>query len=459
MAADGASDEVVLVWSDAPIEEAEQPPTLTPESSDDVVAIEPSVELATASAPSAKAEADFAPEPEVVEEEQVEPFVESGQQLPQGQRSDDEEDIVIIFLRPPIEAPEKLEELEVIDDGDEIEGDLVAALPAATTLIRAFQYPAVGARIGVLHEYSADDQNPELAEAIPADSVESRTNDGDPNKDFFVDLPGVSRSPLFGEIQDLLKNDVIEVYTIGQIKRLSETDSESVQFDDGVYRITEDAVEDASAGGGQDRDFTSLVESVVSAGKSESIGIESILSSSEGDANLPADLFSGGIIEDYFQDGLHSRDRSGASKILDEGIDFDTFLRNVSSGLSSDLKSVMKFSRPFQALSAAVLGAEEGGLVVRDSIGFEESIIGRLCFRSTSAVYKAFFENRCLLYVKERATGIEDLDTAFKSANVRYFAGSIYLPIVLRSMPAYIFLGIRSRIDDVFNSLKVALDY
>ena len=89
--------------------------------------------------------------------------------------------------------------------------------------------------------------------------------------------------------------------------------------------------------------------------------------------------------------------------------------------------------------------------------GFEEPLLGMLCFRSTSDVYKAFFKNRCLLYVKERDTGIEDIDTAFKRANVRFFSGSIYLPIVLQGLPAYIFLGINAHTDDILSQIQDVL--
>jgi hypothetical protein len=58
-------------------------------------------------------------------------------------------------------------------------------------------------------------------------------------------------------------------------------------------------------------------------------------------------------------------------------------------------------------------------------------------------LYEYVFGKRYFVSVKKKNTGIPALDNVFKDENTRYFNGTLYIPIVFRGEPAYLFLGLK----------------
>ena len=346
----------------------------------------------------------------------------------------EEEGISISVSRLPDEFYEQLDELEIVDESHYRDFALEQIPAGYTMLSRAFEYQ------GPLQYLSPVDEEVEPITASTDISVEEVPPPEDSETPPFP-ATAKNEDPLVKMISALIDDGVLEICTIKDLRRSFGGRIEPIEFREGVFQVSEDAV-----GGGQkqaesDRQLSELVDAVIPEDEDEVMGIDALFSSGANEIDLSLDFLPDEITED--PKGHVDHTQQAETSLIDDGLDFDRYI--IGGGLTSlkELKALIRVSRAFNALTAAVLVSGDEGLYIEHGIGLEESDGRRLCISFTSSLYEHVFAKRFFVSVKTKNTGIPALDNVFKNENTRYFNGSLYMPIVFRSEPAYLFLGLK----------------
>ncbi len=402
----------------------------------------------------------------------------------------EEEGISIDVPRLPDEFYEQLEELELVYERQYKEVSLEQIPSGYPMLSKAFNYATPAQNLPVLEaEHDQQDEQDEQGEAYPQASGESvrmpaapgesdsRSTDEDSAGAFLeeegevsdvedleaADLPDTHEPHTTDAPDDqfekrmagLREQGEIELYTIAELVEELQDYLNPVEFREGVFQVSDGAFrsEETQEADGK---LSELIDDVTA--KDEVSGIDALFAKTLETDELPVDFFP-----DNAADESQSEIQSRQKKLLieEDGINFDQYVTAGSGSQSSlkELRGLTKVSRVFNALSAVILTSGEEGLHVEHGIGLEDTNTDGLLIPYSSTVYERILANRYFLFLRTKTTGIPTLDSLFREEGSRSFNSSLFMPIIFRGKPAYLFLGIKQSDIDIISSLRQIFRY
>ncbi len=140
----------------------------------------------------------------------------------------------------------------------------------------------------------------------------------------------------------------------------------------------------------------------------------------------------------------------------EDGVDYDRFLQSYKRTEGGILKSVMEFSRIWNARVAAIFVQTEHGYRLDYAIGIaSEKAVGRV-LPSSSAIVQRLLRARRVVLVKRPFDNYPELVATFAGERMPFGGRFAFLPIAFRSRPAYFFLGLRNPVDSLSELMSVA---
>ncbi|MFP4113741.1 MAG: hypothetical protein ACOCZB_00700 [Spirochaetota bacterium] len=340
---------------------------------------------------------------------------------------------------------EELEELEP----EEIGGDPVAPeeLPmspgASTTFGGGFFSFGRGIEIRLPQPQPEEDLE-ETEELVAAESPDE--TEADPGGDF---------RPESDERRDLVRfTDAREgVYPEYEIAPLTEVldrlhvDRQVLVESEGIVEIGREAYGDRA--GLQDPEMRDLVDSVVGEPEEgEGSGIE-ILFGSGSDELLPG--FGGG------DDSNRPRRRAIGTSVFrftEQGFDYDGFLRGYADNEGGVLKSLVRFTRLWNARIGMLYVASEHGLIPSYQLGIDPHCAESLGITKSSGLFRNVLAKRQVLFIKQPLVVVEYFRGLCSSEQLALFERSLLMPTVFRGEPGYALLGMPRSVDSMETAFR-----
>ncbi len=135
----------------------------------------------------------------------------------------------------------------------------------------------------------------------------------------------------------------------------------------------------------------------------------------------------------------------------ENGVDYDRFLEGYKRGEGGVLKSLMEFSRIWNARVAAILVEAEGGYRLEYAIGieFENPDPTGQIIPHDSRISQLLRRGRRAVLVKKPFEEYPELVQVFGRDSVSFRGRFAFLPIQFKERPAYFFLGLRTPVESL----------
>ena len=246
----------------------------------------------------------------------------------------------------------------------------------------------------------------------------------------------------------------IHLYTPEELMQELYGHSEPVEFKEGVFQVSDAVLDSGQTKPDSNSELSELVDALTI--DNEVSGIDALYASAVPNQEIPLDFFPEDTPDETEEEPRRKQKRL---LLVKEGINFDAYVAGGKQSSLKELRALTKVSHSLNALTAAILVRGEEGLYVEHGIGFEETDTGVFCLSYSSSLYEVVFHKRYFLCVNVKTTGIPALDTIFKDESTRYSNSSLYLPIVFRGEPAYLFLGLKEPDIDIISGLQRILRF
>jgi len=349
------------------------------------------------------------------------------------------ETVVEIVALPP-EPQEALEELALVKEEKE-----AAAAPASAPEARA---PMAGAPEASAPEARAPEARaPEEAEAeleeIAEEEAEAEEEPAQVLEEEVEELQpfipaGVSAVEEDAELQSLLAQGIIKVYSLQDFQRLVAEQRTSIVMEEGVYRIKETLYASKESAGVAVS--AAGPQSAAKAGAPE-LSLDEVLGIRE-----TLDLFSGlgeGEEKEAAQELFAGKKRPLRIQLTPEGLDFDGYARSYK-GVDAEtgrLKALFDLSARARATGSALFFMEGGAYTPLLKVGLMDPL-GSLAFLPGEPFYERLLKEPQAVLVNRRLDGVKALAKKFNEHDVIYMQGAAFLPAVFQKQPALLFLGL-----------------
>ena len=229
-------------------------------------------------------------------------------------------------------------------------------------------------------------------------------------------------------------------------------DREVLVENEGVVEIDRSAYADGRAG--HDEEMRSLVESVIGQeGADAGSGIES--------------LFGGGVDEllsvmrDAGDEERRARraDHLSLFRFGEQGFDYDGFLRGYQNNEGGVLKSLVRFTRVWNARVGIVLVEDEHGLVPAYQLGLDPACAESLGITTSSGLYRHVLSRRNVVFIERPITDVEYFHGLCRPESLGLFDRTLMLPMVFRGANAYAMLGLPRSVESLDDAFRAVVPY
>ena len=230
-----------------------------------------------------------------------------------------------------------------------------------------------------------------------------------------------------------------EIATVSEILDRLHIDRQILRESEGVVEIGREVY--ADLGSPRDEDTRDLVDSIIGRDASdEESGIET--------------LFGGGsddLLPEFSRSERVERKEVEASlfRFVEQGFDYDAFLRGFQDTDSGVLKSMVRFTRLWNARVGTLLTESEDGLEPGFQLGLEPQCAASLGISRSSGLYRNILSPRNILLLRQPIVNVEYFSGLCKAESLALFERSLFLPIVFRGKPAYALLGLPRSMDSI----------
>ncbi|MFW5814078.1 MAG: hypothetical protein ACOCWX_01410, partial [Spirochaetota bacterium] len=221
---------------------------------------------------------------------------------------------------------------------------------------------------------------------------------------------------------------------------------------EGVVEIDRSAYAEGRMG--HDEEIRSLVDDVI--GDEESgyaSGIES--------------LFGGGhdellsVLRDAGDDERRERRANQLSlfRFVEQGFDYDGFLRGYQNNDGGILKSLVRFTRLWNARVGIVLVEDEHGLTPTYQLGLDPSCADSLGITASSGLYRHLLSRRRVVFIEEPIMEVEYFHDLCSPESLSLFDRTLILPLVFRGANAYALLGLPRSVESLDDAFRSVVPY
>ncbi|TVR03925.1 MAG: hypothetical protein EA403_05865 [Spirochaetaceae bacterium] len=192
----------------------------------------------------------------------------------------------------------------------------------------------------------------------------------------------------------------------------------------------------------------------------EAYGIDDILSMGGGLDLLPMGPI-GERIESRLDLGIEPDVGPEDTKRLnfgERGLDYDRFLSRFKRNEGGLFKSLIEFTRIWNAKFSAILVEKEGEIQVDYLLGLEDPCFNYLRIPQHSAVYQHVFGPRRLLILQKTLQNYSTFRINCSDVEFEYVGATVFVPIRFRDADAYMMLGlgeVTPSLDTFFDTLVV----
>jgi hypothetical protein len=244
----------------------------------------------------------------------------------------------------------------------------------------------------------------------------------------------------------------VQLYTVAELAELIGTGEGVVRFDGSVYTVADVAQRD-DVRGGANAEFQDLVDSVTSERQRRQAGIDDLLGEVVEDLDLDLGL-DAEVLSPAPPQRTGSKTADGILPLLPEGFDYDRYLQTFDDIDRGQLRSLMRLSQRIYAICVALIMPAKEGLVIANSIGLHDPESRGFRIVRDHALFRSIFGKRLALYVPAASAGIPELDRQLGEQDRRFIAASLYLPVRIDEIDAYLLVGLRDGTDDLQGLLR-----
>ncbi len=221
---------------------------------------------------------------------------------------------------------------------------------------------------------------------------------------------------------------------------------------EGVVEIDRSAYAEGRMG--HDEEIRSLVDAVI--GDEESgyaSGIES--------------LFGGGhdellsVLRDAGDDERRERRANQLSlfRFVEQGFDYDGFLRGYQNNDGGVLKSLVRFTRLWKARVGIILVEDEHGLTPTYQLGLDPSCADSLGITTSSGLYRHLLSRRRVVFIEQPIMEVEYFHDLCSPESLSLFDRTLILPLVFRGANAYALLGLPRSVESLDDAFRSVVPY
>jgi len=241
-----------------------------------------------------------------------------------------------------------------------------------------------------------------------------------------------------------------EIADIGDILGRLHISKSILLEEDGVFQIDRSAYQAPVAT--TDQDVHSLIRDVTGGQDAEHTpGVE--------------ELF-GGPAEDELSEFASpagprgdSEERIGISvfRFTDQGFDYDGFLRGYKRNDSGLLKSMVSFTRYWNARVGIIFQPRENEHEPYAAIGIDDRCRSSMVISKSSSVARNTLNQGRVLFIKRPLTEVEYFKDMCSPQSLAFFERSLFLPMVLAGQRVYFLLGLRGAVDSLDDAFRTVL--
>ncbi|TVR33717.1 MAG: hypothetical protein EA404_04335 [Spirochaetaceae bacterium] len=329
---------------------------------------------------------------------------------------------------------EELDELEEIEEGE----DLVEA-----GALQEADEPLDLEEVDDLEEAEELEDFEELEELEEADEVVSGQQDAVSGHSAVEGTTSPRVTSAGGNVEAFAELELGEDYQILEIDQALQylgEKRELIEESGGVYQISGGAYE--LPGTESSDEVRGLIDQVVGQADDDVVeeGIDDILS---GGAGL--ELYAiGERIEGRTESGssaeLESKQRGPA--FSSRGLDYDRFLSRYKRNEGGLFKSLIDFTRIWNAKFSAILVVKDGEYQVEYMLGLEDPCLNFLRIGEDSSLYNVVFARRRILFLTRTLQHYKELQIGCTEREFEYIGCTVFIPVVFRGADAYLLLGL-----------------
>ena len=233
-----------------------------------------------------------------------------------------------------------------------------------------------------------------------------------------------------------------EIATIGDVLNRLHVDKGVLLERDGVVEIEREAYGDRPLT--KDEELRDLVDSVTNPETDDvRSGIEQLFGDGVDDL-LPGARSIG--------DAEPQEARSAGESVfrfVEQGVDYDAFLRGYQSNDGGVLKSLVRFTRLWGARVGVVFLEDEDGLVPSYQLGLHARCAEAMKITRSSGLYRNVLAKRYALFVRRPLVTVEYFEGLCEPEQLAVLERSLFLPLVFRKERAYVLLGLPRSVDSL----------
>ncbi|MFP4377826.1 MAG: hypothetical protein ACLFP4_12355, partial [Spirochaetales bacterium] len=154
-----------------------------------------------------------------------------------------------------------------------------------------------------------------------------------------------------------------------------------------------------------------------------------------------------------------SEDQVGISvfRFTDQGFDYDGFLRGYKRNDSGLLKSMVSFTRYWNARVGIVFQSRDIEHQPYAAIGIDDRCRASMVISKSSSVARNILNKGRVLFIKRPLTEVEYFKDLCSPQSLAFFERSLFLPVVLAGARAYFLLGLRGNLDSLDDAFRSVL--
>ena len=239
---------------------------------------------------------------------------------------------------------------------------------------------------------------------------------------------------------ELEMGDDYQILEIDQALQYLGEKRELIEETGGVYQISGGAYESAEAETSDE--VRGLIDQVIGQTEDDAVeeGIDDILSGGAGLELYPIGERIEGRTESGGNVELENRDKGPS--LSSRGLDYDRFLSRYKRNEGGLLKSLIDFTRIWNAKFSAIMVVKDGEYQVEYMLGLEEPCLNFLRVVEGSPLYSVVFARRRILLLTRTLQHYKELQIGCTESEFEYIGCTVFIPVVFRGADAYLLLGL-----------------
>jgi len=207
----------------------------------------------------------------------------------------------------------------------------------------------------------------------------------------------------------------------------------------------------ADVGGPRDESTRDLVDSIIGRDTSEEeSGIETLFGGGSDDL-LPEFSRSERVVRKEVEVSLF--------RFAEQGFDYDAFLRGFHDTDSGVLKSMVRFTRLWNARVGTLLTETADGLEPGFQLGLDPQCAAALGISRSSGLYRNILSRKSILLLRQPMVNAEYFSGLCKAESLALFERSLFLPVIFRGQPGYALLGLPRSMDSIETVFRAVLPH